>query len=463
MRRTTSLLAAVATSVPLLAGGGAALASDPAPAPGSTTSGDSLFPDAGNGGYDAQHYRVSLAYRAGGTIAATTRMTARALRPLSSYSLDLEGLGVRSVRVDGRSARFVRHGDELVVTPARAVRGTFTTTVTYAGRPQRHTDPDGTGEGWIATPDGATTVNEPVGSKTWFPGNDTPRDKATYTFVVSAPSRLAVAGNGVLASRVRHGARTTWTWRSTEPMASYLAMVSIGDYRVYRSSLRTLAGRTLPVWSFVQPSLGTQAAARALLPKVVRWGEHRFGPYPFSSSGLVAHTLDVGYALETQDRPVFPGPVDASEEVHELAHQWFGDSVTPGDWGDIWLNEGFATYAQWLWDADHGGTSTEATFRTAYADNGPTSDLWSPAPAALSDPKDLFGPAYLRGAMTLQVLRDRVGDTAFFAILRAWAREHRFGTVATADFTRLAERVSGQQLDDLFRDWLLTPSRPSGY
>ncbi len=463
MRRSTTAVAALATCLPLLAVGGAATASNSAPVAGSTTSGDSLFPDAGNGGYDAQRYRITLAYRADRSIVATTRMTARALRPLSSYSLDLEGLRVRSVRVDGRAARFARKGTELVVTPRKAVRGTFTTTVAYSGTPQRHTDPDGSEEGWIDTPDGATALNEPVGAMTWFPSNNTPRDKATYTFRVTAPSRLAVAGNGVLARKVRHGARTTWTWRGTQPMATYLSMVSIGDYRVYRSSLRLASGRRIPTWSFVQPSLGTQAAARTLLPEVVRWGESRFGAYPFSSSGIVAHSLDVGYALETQDRPTFPGPVDTSELVHEIAHQWYGDSVTPGDWGDIWLNEGFATYAQWLWDADHGGATTESVFRKAYADNGPSSKLWDPAPDALSDPADLFGPAYERGAMTLQVLRDRIGDADFFALLKAWAREHRYGVVSSADFERLAERISGRQLDTLFQDWLRTPSRPSGY
>ncbi|WP_051548875.1 M1 family metallopeptidase [Nocardioides sp. URHA0032] len=445
------------------AAGPLAAAPGPGPVPGSTGSGDSLFPQAGNGGYDAQRYRVVLDYRRDGSISASTRLTARARHPLSSFSLDLEGLRVERVRVDGREATFRRHGHELVITPVRPVRGAFAARVAYHGTPHSHTDPDGSSEGWIATADGATTVNEPVGAMTWFPDNDTPRDKARYTFAVTAPSRRAVVANGILVDRSRHGARTTWTWRQGEPMASYLAMISIGDYRVFRSTMRTVAGRRLPVWSFVERSLGPQRGARHLVPRIVRWEERRFGAYPFDSTGMVAHELSVGYALETQDRPVYPGGPGVGVLVHELAHQWYGDSVTPRDWGDIWLNEGFATYAEWLWTAAHGGDSTRATFRALYRQNGPKSDLWKPAPAALSDPADLFGPAYLRGAMTLQVLRQRVGTDHFFDILRSWARLRRHGGASTHGFIGLSERISGDRLHRMFRRWLYTPARPRGY
>jgi aminopeptidase N len=388
---------------------------------------------------------------------------ARAERPLSSFSLDLQGLRVSGVHVDGRSASYARRGHELVVTPARPVRGRFDTTVTYGGRPQHHIDPDNTSEGWITTVDGATTVNEPVGAMTWFPVNNTPRDKARYTFVATAPSRLAVAANGDLVRRVGHERTTTWTWRQRAPMSSYLAMVSFGRYRVQHSHMRLVSGRRIPVWSFVDRRLPSQRAARMLLPEVVRWAERRFGAYPFGSSGLVADKLDVGYALETQNRPVFPGPVSTLDLVHELAHQWYGDSVTPRDWGDIWLNEGFATYAEWLWQAGHGGPSAEDTFRRLYRKYGEGASFWKPAPVELTDPADLFGPAYQRGAMTLQVLRDRVGTRDFFTILRAWARQHRHSTASTAQFVALSERIARKDLQSLFHDWLHAPSRPSGY
>ncbi len=449
------------------AGGGASQAVQGAgpPSPGSTRSGDSLFPYAGNGGYDVRRYHVSLSYHPGNDrIQAVTRIRARAQHPLSSFSLDLSGLHVQTVRVDGRHARFTRHGHEVVITPALPVRGAFTTSVTYAGRPDKHTDPDKTSEGWIRTPDGATALGEPVGTMTWLPVNNTPRDKARYTFRVTAPARLAVASNGVLTHRTRHGRTTTWVWQERVPMASYLAMVSIGRYRVFHSTMRSVTGRRLPVWSFVQRSLKGQRRARALVPRVIRFEERHFGPYPMRSVGLVAHRLDVGYALETQERPVFAGKVSTTDLVHELAHQWYGDSVTLRDWGDIWLNEGFATYAEWLWSGAHGGPTPAETFRTAYRKHGPKSHLWSPPPASFTDPADLFGaPVYERGAMTLQALRGKVGSKAFFQILRAWAAQHRHSGASTREFMALSERISGKHLDKLFHDWLFTSARPKGY
>lgn len=434
------------------------------PLPVAQSSGDSLFPDQGNAGYDVGHYRIKINASTGRSITATTTITAYARRALSSFSLDLEGLRVSSVRVDGQRAHFTRHDAKLVVTPVRAVRGHFSAVVRYSGTPVVHTDPDGSSEGWIPMPDGSTALNEPIGAMTWFPVNNTLRDKATFTYQVTAPTSRAVAANGVLAARVRHGAATTWTWRLRQPIAPYLTMISIGDYNVYESTYTSITGRKVKVWVFGQPSLGDLTTQRALLPKVLRFQERRFGPYPFSSAGLVVHSLDVGYALETATRPFFPRPPSTGTLVHEQAHQWFGDTVTPCDWGDVWLNEGFATYAQWLWDGAHGGPSPAATFARLYADNPASSRLWSPAPAALTDPADLFSdPVYTRGAMTLQALRERVGSGDFAKILHRWTARSPQRCATTAQFVALSERVSGQRLGPLFHDWLYVAQRPTSY
>ena len=433
---------------------------------GGQSAGDSLFPAIGNTGYDVRHYRISMRYLAtSGAMRATTAVTARATERLSSYSFDLQGLHVRRVSVDGRPAEFSRHAHKLVVTPRRPVSGRFTTEVRYGGKPVTHIDPDGSQDGWIPTSDGGVTVlSEPVGSMTWFPGNNTPRDKATYDVRVDAPSSLAVAGNGDLAGRRRHEGRTTWHWAQRRRMATYLAMISIGRYDVYHSTMRTTTGRRLPVWSFIAPSFGPLTHARRLVPHVIRFHERHFGRYPFTSTGIVVQDLGVGYALETQNRPTFDGVPDDATLVHELAHQWYGDSVTIRDWQDIWLNEGFATYAEDLWTAAHGGPSTAAAFRKLYDDNPASSSLWSPAPARFSDPADLFGsPVYTRGGMTLQALRTKIGSRDFFALLRRWAARHRHGNAATPQFLALAEQVSGQRLDRLFHDWLFVAHRPDGY
>ena len=196
------------------------------------------------------------------------------------------------------------------------------------------------------------------------------------------------------------------------------------------------------------------------------------GPYPFNSAGIVVKDTDVGYALETQNRPVFDNDegetVDDLTNVHEWAHQWYGNSVTLSKWVDIWLNEGFATYAEWLWDASHGGPSTAETFQKEYDSHldpplDPKEDnLWTPAPAAFDDPADLFGSqGYLRGAMTLEVLRQKVGSHDFFVILRKWAKQNAYGNVSTPEFIGLSERVSGQDLDVLFKAWLFTEGKPA--
>jgi aminopeptidase N len=147
--------------------------------------------------------------------------------------------------------------------------------------------------------------------------------------------------------------------------------------------------------------------------------------------------------------------------VHELAHQWFGDSVSVERWKDIWLNEGFATYAQWLW-AEHKGTrSAHDSFLAAYDARPADNAFWQ---IKVADPQrdTMFSSAvYQRGAMTLQALRERIGDTAFFELLPAWTALHRYGNANTGDFLRLAERISGQRLDDLFQKWIYTTGKPT--
>jgi aminopeptidase N len=426
---------------------------------------DPLFPKIGHPGYDALHYDVRLGFTpTTKSIVATTTVRARAKGRQSSIALDLEGLSVQRVLVNGRKATFTRNGTTLVVRPARAVRGTFTARIDYRGVPVTHIDPDGSKDGWIPTKDGATALNEPVGSMTWFPNNNTPRDKATFTFAITAPSGLKVASNGLLASRHRRGTQTTWTWRQPDQMATYLALVSIGNYDMYHSTMRLSSGRTLPIWSFVDPGLGTLAEQRKLIPTIIRFQERHFGRYPFRSAGIVVKPIDVGYALETQNRPFFDRTPDTSTLVHELAHQWYGDSVTPKTWGDIWLNEGFATDAEHVWDAAHGGPTTAETFQSIYDKNAADSDLWRPPPVGFKDPADLFGaPVYERGALTLEALREKVRSRTMDKILRRWAQSRRGTSVTTHQFIVLAEQVSGQDLRAFFRTWLKVAKRPQGY
>ena len=455
------------TALALLAGLGQvpAQGTDTVPTPGATGSGDSILPRRGNGGYDVSDYDVDLRWLpATRTVSATASITATATQTLSAFNLELQGLEVRAVTVNGVPATWRRDGFELTVTPTTPIPhgSEFTTLVRYRGRPGALRHPQLGRIGWIRTRDGATALSEPFGSETWFPVNSTLRDKATASVSVDVPNRLKAVSNGRLVRRVAGPRRTVWHWREDRPMAPYLAMVSIGRYDMYRSRTR----RGTPLITFVDARLGREARARRELARVVDYMERRFGRYPFATSGMVLDLLHVGYALETQSRPVLPGVAPGYLIAHEIAHQWFGNSVTPRDWSDIWLNEGFATYAEWLYDGFvyRNPRTAHQQFRFLYRIYGAGNRFWKVPPGDPGTLGRLFAqPVYERGAMALHALRIRVGDRAFFTILRRWARRHAYGSATTADFVALAEEVSGKELDRLFRVWLYLPEKPRGY
>ncbi|WP_433333763.1 M1 family metallopeptidase [Spirillospora sp. CA-294931] len=429
-------------------------------APGSPGVGDSYFPDAGNGGYDVAHYDIKLAYsRDEPRITGTTRISATAAQDLSRFNLDFAGNDVGRVTVDGAPAAFRRDGQELVITPSRGIeRGRrFVASVSYTGSPKRNRDPQLGVTGWIPTPDGATTLSQPRGSATWFPLNDHPSDKATFAYAITVPNGLEAIANGEPVGISVNEDATTYRWWSGRPMAGYLALVSIGKFQTLDSrprGIRTITAVDQSVTPDPRPLHRTTA-------EVTEWASRLFGPYPFESTGGVIDDVPVGYALETQNRPVYPGRASDTLVVHELAHQWFGNSVSVERWQDIWLNEGFATYAEWLWREQHGGPSAEDIFLKAYA-RPANSPEWKP-PTGAPGRGNLFAtfPVYTRGAMTLHVLRRAVGDAAFFRTLQTWAGANAHGNASTADFVAHAEEVAGKQLDELFRRWLSTPGKPS--
>jgi aminopeptidase N len=436
--------------------------------PGAAGVGDPYFPKMGNGGYDVTHYGLTLAYDPRGKrLTGTAEITARALQDLSAFRLDLLGLHVSDVTVEGRSAGWSRAGQELTVRPHGDLdKGkTFRTTVRYAGTPETITDPDNSKEGWLRTADGALALGEPTGSMAWFPGNHHPFDKAAYDVRITVPKGLQAVSNGELTSETTAKDRTTYAWHTAEPMASYVATLAIGRYDITRSTTKN----GLPVYVAVDPTQ-TQASRKVLggIPGIMDWEEYNFGPYPFSSTGaIVDRAGDAGYALETQTRPVFPGAPDTRTLVHELAHQWFGDSVTPKSWRDMWLNEGFATYAEWLWQEDHGGDTADKIFNSLYngdyyepVDSG---EVWAfppadpPGAAQISDP-----PVYYRGAMVLHKIRQLVGDDTFYDIIQGWAATHRHANAGTADFTAYVEKSApDKDFSGIWKDWLYGKGKPA--
>ncbi|MFI1166819.1 M1 family metallopeptidase [Streptomyces sp. NPDC020801] len=442
-----------------------AVAASSAPTPGAPGIGDSYFPQAGNGGFDARHYALDIAYNPDtDRLDGRTTLTARATQDLSSFDLDLQKLQVTGVEVDGRRARFTRDGDELRITPRGVLRKnrTFRVTVTYGGVPEPLGGPIvfGSGYGWMKTDDGVFVACEPNAASTWFPSSDHPADKATYDIRIKAPKGLTAVSNGRLVSTYDRGGSTYTHWRESRPMATYLATATIGKFDVRTG--HTPSG--IPVYVAIDPKLKNvnTVDVYAVTAAATDYWSQVFGPYPFEETGAIVDDMpEAGFSLEVQSKPAYSAVRNETTIVHELAHQWFGDSVSVERWKDIWLNEGFATYAQWLW-AEHQGTrSAHDSFLAAYDARPADSSFWQ---IEVADPQrdTMFASAvYQRGAMTLQALRERIGDQAFFRLLPAWTKLHRYGNANTADFVRLAEKVSGQRLDDLFQKWLFTTGKPA--
>jgi aminopeptidase N len=424
--------------------------------------GDPDFPLDGNGGYDVQHYGLTLSYDpATKQLAGSAAIRAKAVQDLTSFDLDLHGLTVSRVTVGGAAAGFGRQGDELTIKPAaRISKGDrFDVTVDYAGVPEPVRDYADLGTyGFVATSDGSFVTCEPNGAKTWFPSNDHPADKATFDFTITVPQGLTAIANGEMDGAPRtSGGRTTYVWREKHPMVTYLATMTTGKFEVRTG--RSTQG--LPVYAAVDPAFhGSLDHLYTESARITDYWSTVFGPYPFSSTGGVIDDFAAGYALENQTKPIYGGfsPEDGII-AHELAHQWFGDSVSLTRWKDVWLNEGFATYAEWLWSEHIGKGTADALFQRYYANAA--DPMWS-YPPGVARPADLFnGSVYTRGAMALHALRKEIGDATFFSLIKKWTADHRYGNATTAEFVTLAERMSGKSLGGLFDAWLFQPKRPA--
>jgi aminopeptidase N len=461
-------LAGVVTCALLLAGCSADKSatdtSAPSFSPGAQGIGDDYFPKYGNGGYDVAGYDLNLRYDPkSGELSGQATITATATQDLSRFDLDFANLSASGVTVDGDVATSDQSGDELVVTPAAGiVDGTaFTVVVDYAGKPTT-LDNKALGEGgWLRTDDGGFALGQPESASTWFPVNDHPSDKATFKLAMAVPAGLEVLSNGVPGPRTTGDGWTTWTWSEASPMASYLTTVAIGQYRIDTS---THAGK--PMITAIPDSLpadGPAARSLARTGEIADFLATQFGPYPFDAyGGVVIDDSRVTYALETQTRPVygstfFRSSPNSTVIAHELAHQWYGDSVALERWRDIWLNEGFATYAEWLWAEHEGKATVQQSFDREYSGFN-----WFEPPGNPGATK-IFGPAvYGRGAMTLQALRKTIGDNAFFGLLKSWAVEHKDGNATTDDFIAAAEKAAGgEDLRPFFQAWLFGTSKPA--
>ncbi len=423
---------------------------------------DPYLPRNGNVGYRTTHYDLDLDYRTGpGRLSGRATIAAQADRDLAEVSLDLGIFRIERVLVDGAPARYRHRAGKLRIRPARRLSaGTpFTVTVRYAGVPRPI--PSRWGDlGWERIDDGALVASQPTGAPSWFPCNDHPADKAAYRIAVTANSRYTVVANGTLVSRAAGTNRTTWVYEQPAPMPTYLATVQIGRYR-----LVDLAADPVRQRAAVPPRLLAQVGHDfGRQPAMMTAFERLFGPYPFREYAVVVVGEDLEVPVEAHGLSIFgANHVDGrrgSERLvaHELAHQWFGNSLTVADWRHIWLNEGFAKYAEWLWSELSGGEPAQA-----HAARSRMVLAALPQDLRVADPgvRRMFDDrVYQRGALALHALRVVVGDASFFALLRDWTQVHQHGTVTTEEFTALAQRHTAQPLDGLFAAWLYEPALP---
>ncbi len=433
---------------------------------GATTLHDPYVGSFGNGGYDVQHYDLALDWQPDAErLDGIATITAIATQDLSAFNLELSGLSVSAATIDGAGASFEHEGDELTITPAVTIEEgrTFDVTITYGGTPVDNSFDAGaevSPSGWHTRDGYAYVAGEPLAASTFHPANDHPSDKASFTYRITAPSNLTVGASGTLEDRVDDDATTTWTFEQPDPQTTYLTTILIGDFTQVDGGTSKSG---VPVRNVIDSDLVDRVGdVFDNQPEMIDAFEPLFGPYPFGVYGSAVVKDGFGGALETQTLSIFGADTmgfDAIEAIvaHELAHQWFGNNVSLDRWGDIWLNEGFASYAEALWaEASDPGFSFDSWIRRRLL-AGPV--LNSP----VQDPPvdDLFGAqVYRRGALTLHALRLEVGDDVFFEILRTWNDRFGGGNAISADFESLAAELSGQDLADFFDAWLRADELP---
>ena len=438
----------------------------PNPDPGAEGIGDPYFPDLGNGGYDAQHYSIDLDVDMDANeISGSTTIDLVATQELTSLNFELLGMSVEQVSVNGQQAVFNRNGEELTIylpQPA-ALNDALQIVIAYSGIPGQGLDSSGLpqySEGWIRYDKGVVVAGEPTGASTWYPVNEHPADKATYSFNLTVPKPYEVAANGVFQGVEENGSQSTYRWEMNDPIAPYLVTVAIADFDLVEYSSQS----GVPIRNYF--AVGVPQSIRDNFARegdMVDYFETIFGPYPFDAFGVVVHEMDLAFSLECATLVVF-GDTFTYEYVvaHELSHMWFGDSVGLEEWKDIWLNEGFATYAQFLWDEHAQGRSVmDQEVRDTYQQIAMFGQLYPEQPIGDPGPDNLFSfGVYNRGGVALHALRLEVGDEAFFNILRTYTERFGGGNAKTADFIALAEEVSGQQLDAFFDAWLYQMDLP---
>lgn len=486
VRRRGRLAAAAVLSTALILGSALGAQADggtfPA-SPGAPGVGDAVYPNLGNGGYQADRYELDLKYNAGTKlVAGHVKIFATATQNLSRFNLDSFGLDIHWLRVNTSTEQYTQDGEELVVSPEQAIRAgsAFVIEISYTADPRRIKPPAG---GWVATPDGFATAPQPGGAHTIFPGNDHPSDKAQYRFRITAPpGTVGVASGKFVGEFANPDGSTTFSYETANPMATELVQASVGDYTIIHRNPDAPA--TAPVLRDVVPTarLPKVDAALKLTAGQLDWVTQRLGAFPLEAYGILPANNDASDAfdftgLETQTLTLYkPNYLTQTEDkigshmMHELVHSWFGNSLTPASWSDLWFNEGHADYYGLIyryergWPDSRGYTTMVDRMKYTYSQG----DLWrkSSGPVAKPNAKNLFdNQRYTGGVLALYALAEKVGQDKFQQIEQTALATHRNSTISTDQYIDLATTVSGDPtVRPFLEDWLYgtkTPPMPN--
>ena len=423
---------------------------------------DRVYPDVGDPGVDALHYQLDLAWTPETqTLDGEETLVFRATEDAEQFQLDFgEPLEVGELTVDGEEAEFEEDGKDLVVAHPVTADRRYVVEISYSGKPEPVPAPttrtDFDAVGWEVTDrDETWTMQAPYGAFTWYAVNDQPSDKALYDFTISTPAPWVGVANGDLRSREEVDGDTVTEWHLDEPAASYLVTIAIGDFTMTED--RSGSGIPMTYWT---PRDDDHARDRLRnSDRLLDWLEERLGAYPFSSFGILV--VDSLSGMETQTMVTLGNNdyiLDSPVILHEMAHQWYGDQVTPEDWRDIWMSEGMATYLQATWESEHGSPLQDqvdiwaATDQQIRDESGPPADY---------DPKT-YGETnvYLPPALMWDQLRRRIGDDRFWELVRAWPEQNDNGHGSYDEITAWWSEQTGQDLQPFFDDWLLGDQTP---
>ncbi len=430
----------------------------------SETREDSVYPEYGDPLVDALHYDLDLTWTPDDDLLeATETLRFRATGNAKRFQLDFaDTFDIDGLTVDGEPVPFEHDGKDLVVaTPVRADHR-YVVQLTYAGTPEAWPAPTNRpdfaqGIGWNITTDHSTwTLQEPYGAFTWYAVNDQPADKALYDFSLTVPDPWTGVANGELTATTEEEGQRTTTWHLAEPASSYLVTVAFDDYTA--TELESTSGVPITIWVPTDEPAAIGEADYA--PEAMDWLEELLGPYPFDTFGIVI--VDAEFGMETQTMVTLGDTsysTSAEVIVHEVAHQWYGDTVSPNDWRDVWMNEGMATYLQLMWQAEeYGGSIDDQMDSIAGAE---ASDRRYAGPPADYD-EDLFGNGniYYGPALMWHELRERIGDEKFFEVARRWPESQENEASGREEYWAWIEKETGEELTAFFEAWLLAPRSP---